>query len=249
MEQNGLTLEDLSSQTGVEQRTLRSWVADGLLSPPFRPGRGALYPIGNVARALAVRALKENHGLQLADIRKEFLVADDDQIAVWASEVPAAGSPRSSARDYLSDVRAHRDQPAPVISKQQASLTQSAALPEDAHPQRSLFPKGKGLSPRVPPPTAPMQAPQFDDDATTPKLRRRLATKSTSEEGAGLEGLLSRLEATVEARPTRRSRGEDWYRIPITPDLELSVRGGLPPKDRATLERIADLIRTILTGG
>ena len=48
-----ISLDDLSDLTGVERRTLRSWVADGLLSAPLKVGRGALYPRANVDRAMA----------------------------------------------------------------------------------------------------------------------------------------------------------------------------------------------------
>jgi DNA-binding transcriptional MerR regulator len=46
----------------------------------------------------------------------------------------------------------------------------------------------------------------------------------------------------------RRSRVEDWLRIPITPDLELSARRSRDPKQREQLERCANLIRSTLLG-
>jgi hypothetical protein len=64
-----VSLDDLSSLTGSERRTLRAWVANGLLSAPLTVGRGALYPRANVDLAMAVRALREFHGLPRTAIR------------------------------------------------------------------------------------------------------------------------------------------------------------------------------------
>lgn len=104
-----LTLEELSRQTGVEGRTLRSWITAGLLSPPLKPGRGAVYPSSNVDRALAVRTLQSMHGAALSDIRQWFLTASPKDIRAVARGSGAAitwpPQSKSSARDYLASLR------------------------------------------------------------------------------------------------------------------------------------------------
>ncbi len=52
MSENEISLEKLSQLTGIEQRTIRSWISKGLLLPPNKTGRGAQYPKWNVDRAL-----------------------------------------------------------------------------------------------------------------------------------------------------------------------------------------------------
>ena len=101
-----ITLEEMSNRSGVELRTLRSWISEGLLSPPFRPGRGARYPASNADRALAVRALKDIHGLSLAEIGRRFMVAGEEQISACALEAGVTAAPPGSAREYLREVRA-----------------------------------------------------------------------------------------------------------------------------------------------
>ena len=54
--------------------------------------------------------------------------------------------------------------------------------------------------------------------------------------------------AQARPEPARKARSEDWLRIPVTPDVELAVRGQLGAEQRARLERCADLIRDILLG-
>ena len=48
---------------------------------------------------------------------------------------------------------------------------------------------------------------------------------------------------------SRSARGESWYRIHLTPDIELSVRGDFDTEQLAQLHRIGDSLRTLLTKG
>lgn len=208
---NDISLDDLSDLTGVERRTLRSWVADGLLSAPLKVGRGALYPRANVDRAMAVRALREIHGLPRTAIRARLLLADDRDIRQLAEEahgLVAAGRSvalqgPSSARAYLAQLR----EPAPEHLEEPAQQM------------------------RMPSPIEGRPAAESRPDA------------------AGIDALLSVLEGSARVPSVKRLRGTNRYHIPITPDLELSVRGEISPRDRVMLERVADLIRAILTGG
>ncbi len=65
---------------------------------------------------------------------------------------------------------------------------------------------------------------------------------------AGVEGLIQLLQSILVKPVPRRARGKTWTRISITPDVEISIRGELEPRDRALFEQLADLFRTILTG-
>jgi DNA-binding transcriptional MerR regulator len=216
-----ITLEELSERTGVEARTLRSWVSEGLLSPPFKAGRGARYPASNADRALAVRALKDLHGLSLAEIGRRFMMASEDQIREWALETRPTSAPRGTARDYLSRIQARSANP--------------LAAPQsiDSHPQASF-----SLAPKLGPSTArfPLKSP------SGPRGDERAADL------ASIERLILQLEQVLETPAPRRSRGAIWTRISVTPDLELSVRGDLEPRERILFEQLADQFRAILTG-
>lgn len=224
MSEEELKLDELSERTGVEPRTLRSWVSEGLLAPPFRPGRGARYPAGNADRALAVRALKELHGLSLSEIGHRFLLATDDQIREWALEAGPTSVPRGSAREYLSRVRARNASREPA--------------------QRSeVVPWGK------------MSAPSLVGSSSEPRSgrmpsrsRRASRTEARQEELASIERLILQLEGVLDAPAPRRSRGTIWTRISITPDVEISVRGDLDPRERVLFEQLADQFRAIITG-
>ena len=218
-EPDGLTLEELSARTGIEPRTLRSWVAEGLLSPPFRSGRGARYPSTNADRALAVRTLKDLHGLSLPEIGRRLMLASDEQIRRWAAELNPTLAPRGTARDYLRQIQADmpiRHTPA-VLSKADLRLSFLSSS------------TGRRTKPGARPTSAPAE----------PGLRPNLAQ---------LERLILRLEEVLEGPVAKRSRGTVWTHIPITPDFEFAIRGDLEPRERALFEQLADQFRAILTG-
>jgi DNA-binding transcriptional MerR regulator len=223
MDDDELTLEELSERTGVEARTLRSWVSEGLLAPPFKPGRGARYPASNADRALAVRALKDVHGLSFAEIGRRLMMASEEQIRAWALEAGAVTTGRGSARDYLRSIR-EREQ-------QRQARSQPADMPLGTAPQAS----------RQSPSSSTSSA--HARYAYSPRLPERARADLAS-----IEKLIFLLGHLLEAPAPRRSRGAIWTRIAITPDLEISVRGELEPRERALFEQLADQIRAILIG-
>ncbi len=202
-----LTLDEISRRSGVEPRTLRSWISAGLLAPPYRPGRGARYPAGNLDRALAVRALKEQHGLSLAEIGRRFMTASEDQIRQWAAEAGATTAPPGSAREYVRQIR------------QRGAAARPPERPSNEASWRFLA-----------------------DHSPARGGRRREA------ELASLERLIIELERVLGRPASRRARSSVWTRIPVTPNLELSVRGHLEPRERVLFEQLADQLRAILTG-
>lgn len=204
------TLEELSQRTGVEARTLRSWVSEGLLSPPLKQGRGARYSGSNISRALAVRALKDLHGLSLTEISRRFLMASDEKISDWAAEASPTVSAARSARDYIRAIKGHTE------------TTRRAQLEREGN--------------------------AFTMNHASRPLTSYERTERGEADLASLERLILQLGKALEAPAPRRSRGTIWTRIPITRDLEVSVRGDLEPAERVLFEQLADQLRAILTG-
>lgn len=130
-----LTLSELASASGLLPRTLRSWVAQGLLPGPLTRGPFARYPAETLERVLAIRAMRDALGMPLAAIRQELLVATPDQVRAYAAKAadlapepaePAAEAPRpsGSALDYLRALRQVRP-----AGKDAASAPPSAPPP------------------------------------------------------------------------------------------------------------------------
>lgn len=92
-----LSLAELADASGLHPRTIRSWVAQGLLPGPLSRGPAARYPGDQLERILAIRTMKELHGMSLADIRQELLIAPADRIAALAQKAPAVAPEQSGA--------------------------------------------------------------------------------------------------------------------------------------------------------
>ncbi len=195
------TLAELAERSGVEPRTLRSWVQQGLVPGPDRRGRDARYPAAALERVLAVKALRDRYGLSLGAIRRELMLADPARLRALAAEgrgEPASTAPPpGTAAAYLAELRA-----------------------------AGIFGRSSG---RGPPASA--------------------ANRGEIAPADGLARLAQALEAAHGGPAPRRARAEPWLRIPITADVELVVSGALPADQVARIERVADLVRAILTGG
>jgi len=97
------SIADLARLTGVTPRTVRYYVAQGLLPGPEASGRGARYDEGHLARLQLTRRLQRQH-LPLAEIRARLGTMTDDEIATLASRDPEPAPPSTSALDYIRTV-------------------------------------------------------------------------------------------------------------------------------------------------
>lgn len=228
MTDDGITLEELSERSGVEARTLRSWIREGLLSPPYKPGRGARYPTSNIDRALAVRVLKIMYGLSLSEIGRKFMMASEEEISEWARDAQLLQSnKKGSAREYIRRARAR--------SGIRASRSMSTSIPS---PMYQACEDDIAMS---------CSAPLLEDLPESPH-------SGQDDEGAGPEELASiaklirHIEHLLDAPAPNRSSSTCWTHISVTPDFELCVKGDLEPRERIIFERLADQLRAILTG-
>jgi len=226
MTDDGITLEELSERSGVEARTLRSWIREGLLSPPYKPGRGARYPTSNIDRALAVRVLKIMYGLSLSEIGRKFMMASTEEISEWAQDAQLLQSnQKGSAREYIRRARARSEirtsQSTPIPSRMCQACEDEVAMSQ-----------------------------------SEPFIHEMLEASHSGhdDEGAGLEELASiaklirHIEHLLDAPAPNRSSSTCWTHISVTPDFELCVKGDLEPRERIIFERLADQLRAILTG-
>ncbi len=207
--QSELTLAELADASGLQPRTIRSWVAQGLIPGPLSRGPAARYPADQLERILAIRTMKDRLGMSLTDIRHELLVATADQIQAWADQAEgiAPEAPASPAMESPVD-------PGEAVDYFKALRAKPAA--------GAVHEVGAARMARSAP-----------------------AKRSVS----GFEALERRLSDGGTRTPSeRRGRAEEWIRIPVTPDVELSVRGRLDAEQRARLERCAELMRDILIG-
>ena len=108
-ERFGLT--ELADVAGVTPRTVRYYLAQGLLPAVGQSGPGSKYDAGHLARLRLIRRLQAEH-LPLAEIRRRLDGLADDEIRSLAGNAEPE-PPTESALDYLRSVLAPADPPAP----------------------------------------------------------------------------------------------------------------------------------------
>src|SRR6187431_808554 len=74
------SITDLARLSGVTPRTVRYYVAQGLLPSPEQAGPSTRYGEGHLARLRLIRRLQREH-LPLAEIRARLAPLGDDEVA------------------------------------------------------------------------------------------------------------------------------------------------------------------------
>ena len=218
------TLAELAEASGLLPRTLRSWITQGLLPGPLTRGPFARYPADTLERVLAIRAMRDLLGMPLAAIRQELLVASPEQIQAHAAK--AAGLAPEPAEPPAA---APRQGSGSALAYLQALRARGPAPRPVPAPHRASMAASAPMADALSIPPAP-SAPEPPAPSGFEALERRLA------------------EGRPGKPPARKARAEEWLRIPVTPDVELAIRGPLDAEQRARLERCADLVRDILFG-
>jgi DNA-binding transcriptional MerR regulator len=95
-------LQELADLAGSTPRTIRYYIAQGLLASPGRVGPGTTYTDGHLQRLRLIRKLQREH-LPLSEIRSRLATLDDASVAALV-EAPAAEPPAGSAIDYIRGV-------------------------------------------------------------------------------------------------------------------------------------------------
>lgn len=220
------TLQELSELSGVEPRTIRSYIERDLLPGPRGLGPKAAYGPEHALRLEVIRLLRDaRREITLDQIRSFLAQLTLERIAAIAAGGLAAGGeeaasfapPSSSALQYLNSITTPRSASAPLA---RAKPVSPAA--------------GRPMSPPPPPPAA----------------RAATIGSPASHGRTPFEELLGVLGAALGSGSVARSvRSETWHRVPITPDIELSVRGELDADNLALLQRIGDHLRHLLLKG
>jgi DNA-binding transcriptional MerR regulator len=131
---DNLDINALSQETGISVRTIRYYLAQNLLPPPFGRGPAATYGAGHRDRLRLIRRLQDAH-LPLAEIRKQLQALDDGGVA-QALTGPAAVSepPAISAYDYVRQVLAKTKSPQSDLNLNQPPP------PADLSPNQAPYP-------------------------------------------------------------------------------------------------------------
>jgi len=235
------SLADLARLADVTPRTIRYYVAQGLLPSPEAAGPATRYGDGHLARLRLIKRLQRDH-LPLADIRVRMERMEDDEVqaALDATSLmdpePPSGTDATIA--YVRGLMQKAgvaprfyDQPAEPMPGATFERRRPDAFPDRAAPEGQPLPEEApevrpmpGVAPGPGPGRgpAPVVAPWSLPAAPIPPVP--MPPPATPAQGA---------RSTTGDRST-------WERLSITPDVELHVRR---PLDRTTNKRVERLAR------
>lgn len=230
------SLADLARLADVTTRTIRYYVAQGLLPSPEAAGPATRYGEGHLARLRLIKRLQREH-LPLAEIRARLERMGDEEVQVLLDTTDSvAPDPSRSAQETLSYVRA-------LMAKSGVSPRIHARAPETAASS------GSASTPPTPPAPSARPAPPIRSIPGAAALEALKPSTGAppagffvdTEAGAKLEVGASRADQppVSPSRPVAGDRST-WERLVLSPDVELHVRR---PLDRAANKRVDQLTR------
>lgn len=146
------TIADLSRLAGVTPRTVRYYVAQGLLPSPEAAGPGTRYSEAHLARLRLIRRLQREH-LPLAEIRGRLGSLDDEQVRglLDGDEDPRPAAPAQTLA-YVQDLMSRSGVTPRVTAVAEASTPYQARY-------EPAFPDGFPSSPAPVVPAVPSSVP------------------------------------------------------------------------------------------
>jgi len=232
------SLQDLAKLAGVSPRTVRYYVAQGLLPSPGQVGPGTRYTDAHLNRLRLIRRLQREH-LPLAEIRSQLAKLDDETIAeleAAESEDETEPGPETdtNALDYVRMVLGQPTGPdthsdaAGVLARRGPAFFAVPVHRSSPFALRAMtVPAVDQSTPGAPPkPGAPaMSAPQTAETPSTSETAQRPAS-----------------EATATATPER----SQWDRVSLAPDIELHIRRPLSRLQNKRVDRLIAIARELL---
>jgi DNA-binding transcriptional MerR regulator len=238
------SLAELASLADVTPRTIRYYVAQGLLPSPAAAGPATRYTESHLLRLRLIRRLQRDH-LPLAEIRARLERASDaDVAAALAAAARAEPEPELSPASTLAFVRGlmARASIVPTVhDRAGAAAAPGAPLPAPAAPSAPAARSAPG-GPMSPPAAAgPLPA-------AVPTARAFPVDARPDRAPEAMHALRESLEMSEPAPAppgVARPAGDrsTWERISLSPDIELHVRR---PLDRLANKRLEKLLGVAL---
>ena len=215
---NQHSLAELARVTGVTPRTVRYYIAQGLLPGPNDAGKAAWYGEGHLDRLRLIRRLQTQH-LPLAEIRSRLGSISDAEVAELVAGPPPAEPPASnaSALEYIREVLGT---PPPKPERQAFRPMAMQGLPP--MPAKSTRP-------------SPLDLPRL-------RLARGIDPTASLYEASAQPPPAPPNNEPQSNQPSR----SQWDRIGLTPDIELHVRRPLSRQDNRRLDRLITIARQVL---
>ena len=243
------TIADLARLTGVNVRTIRYYLAQGLLPASGESGPGAHYGEGHLNRLRLTRRLQEQH-LPLAEIRRRLAELTDAQAAELLAEsvVEQREARQTSALEYVRSLLGQGPAGAPALGEGRVAFAlpassappPAAALPASAAPESA--PAESAPAEPAPPASMSRRAKSMPIAAylrpRMPRMRDEPAPPLGHEPAVSPSG-----ERLIEPQSHERSQ---WERLSLGPNVEIHIRRPLSRLEQRRVERLITIARQVL---
>ena len=223
------SIADLARLTDVTPRTVRYYIAQGLLPAPGESGPGAHYGPPHLDRLQLIRRLQRQH-LPLAEIRIRLAALSDSQIGEALRAGEAQPTPDSgSALDYIRTVLGSSPTAQGRSSSPSAPSVSMPAAPAPPTPRLMMAP--------------PMPAADAVRESTPFPEMSVAASLATAPERRAVE---ARSKPKPPEPTIERSQ---WERLSLGPNVELHIRRPLSRLEQKRVDRLITIARQVLQEG
>ncbi len=221
------SLKELSERTGIEPRTIRWYISEGLLRGPESLGPNARYTDHHLRRLETIRLLKDTYALPLAEIRRYVMMAGDEDIQVVPVLSSQYGKPTFGYSESGDEVSKKRDHPKKPPGRFGDSRTRTSPPPPSfmsRGPVRQLVDALRGLlgDRRVP---RTSRAITISEIEVTPELTLRLRGDFAQDDIALFEQIGDHLRELILGGPSHHYRSPIHHE-PFRPDPAPPVTPG-----------------------
>jgi len=240
-EERRLSLAQLTEAAGVSVRTVRYYIAEGLLPPPLGSGPASFYTPAHLQRLQVIGRLKEAY-LPLKEIRRRLDGVEDRELpALLALDEATLFDPATWQRRRIREERAET-----VASYAERVQRREERRPRDASPRYSR---------RGPEPSGERAAGEPDalflaDFGDVDDLAVEAAPPAPAPEaGAMFSKVPSLLPMERRAKPEpgslEEAAQEAWRRIRLADGIELLVSDRAMQRNREKLDWLANWARKV----
>jgi DNA-binding transcriptional MerR regulator len=233
------SMNDLVQLTGLDARTIRYYITQGLLPRPLKRGRGADYSQSHLDRLKLIVVLKGT--LKLDEIQARLNSVSPDEIRQLLDKWVEPPS-KSSAISYLKSVEEDFQQVTtkPVNLDTPTFIRRKLGKPDTQSSKRKL----ESLKEN------PFQSSKFDSSTSQSSYfaEEFFPERSGGKSSKPINRLIEKLDPIDPPNfESSYRRARTWKVIQITPGIELHLKD---PDDLTLtrMERAGELIRNILTG-
>ena len=239
---NLMNINELSEQSGIRPRTIRSYIQQSIIPAPTELGRYAKYSKDEHLLPLLVASdLRNNQRWSLDEIRSFLMSCSKSEIETLAQNVStnlsrsintSKSSKKESALQYLQNL-----------------------YNTDKNLNKSYQPKDFNISSR----TQIFKNINEVNETTyeslyklsNPNEQQSETPDSSSFNRTPIEELRHKLSSLIEDKKyiTRKASLQNWKKVEVTPEIEINIRmeRDLSDREKNAIEQIADYLREIIT--